>query len=176
MKGWLWSYEYEKKFLFETAKVGYITAMIILHLILHSAVHTYDVHIWFAPSWLVRLIGRALHRYRRSQGFESRTSLNFFQAFFWQRKSCVYNCDDHPSFNCSLRSSHIWFSYIHNFIDVHTLGKLPLSVPEEGSVWSTKLKGNPLAQNNYLGTPTKNSSNTDVGKLSCDKESKIIWP
>ena len=35
-----------------------------------------------APSWLVSLIGRALHRYRRGQGFESRTSLNFFQAFF----------------------------------------------------------------------------------------------
>ena len=25
------------------------------------------------------------------------------------------NCDDHPSFNSSLQSSHIWFSYIHNF-------------------------------------------------------------
>ena len=38
-----------------------------------------------APSWLVDLIGRALHRYRRGQGFESRTSLNFFfQAFFSQ--------------------------------------------------------------------------------------------
>ena len=35
-----------------------------------------------APSWLVSLGGRALHRYRRGQGFESRTSLNFFQAFF----------------------------------------------------------------------------------------------
>ena len=31
-----------------------------------------------APSWLVNLIGRALHQYRRCQGFESRTSLNFF--------------------------------------------------------------------------------------------------
>ena len=27
------------------------------------------------PSWLVSSIGRALHRYRRGQGFESRTSL-----------------------------------------------------------------------------------------------------
>ena len=32
-----------------------------------------------APSWLVSLIGRALHQYRRGQGFESRKSLNFFQ-------------------------------------------------------------------------------------------------
>ena len=31
-----------------------------------------------APSWFVCLIGRALHRYRRGQGFESRTSLIFF--------------------------------------------------------------------------------------------------
>ena len=31
-------------------------------------------------------------------------------------KSCVYDCDDHPSFNSSLCSSRIWFSYIHNFI------------------------------------------------------------
>ena len=39
---------------------------------------------WPAPSWLVSLNGRALHRYCRGQGFESRTSLNFFQAFFLQ--------------------------------------------------------------------------------------------
>ena len=37
-----------------------------------------------SPSWLVNLIGRALHRYRRGQGFESRTSLNFFQVFISQ--------------------------------------------------------------------------------------------
>ena len=29
--------------------------------------------------------------------------------------SCVYNCDDLPSNNSSLRSSHIWISHIHNF-------------------------------------------------------------
>ena len=33
-------------FLFTTAKVAYITAMITLHLILHSAVHIYDFHIF----------------------------------------------------------------------------------------------------------------------------------
>ena len=37
-----------------------------------------------SPSWLVSLIGRALHRHRRGEGFESRTSVNFFQAFFSQ--------------------------------------------------------------------------------------------
>ena len=45
------------------------------------------------------IIGRALHRYRGGQGFESRSSLNFFQAFFRNCKSCVYNCNDHPSIN-----------------------------------------------------------------------------
>ena len=34
------------------------------------------------PNWLVSLIGRALHRYRKSQGFESCTSLIFFLSGF----------------------------------------------------------------------------------------------
>ena len=53
-----------------------------------------------APSWLVSLIGRTLHRYRRGQGSESRTSLIFFfRLFFRNCTSCVYNCNDHLSFN-----------------------------------------------------------------------------
>ena len=47
---------------------------------------------------LVSLIDRALHRYRRGQGFESRTSLGFFRLFFRNCKSFVYNCYDHHSF------------------------------------------------------------------------------
>ena len=40
---------------------------------------------WPAPSWLVSLIGRALHLYRRAQEYESGTSRNFFfQTFFLQ--------------------------------------------------------------------------------------------
>ena len=39
---------------------------------------------WPAPSWLDSSIGRTLHRYRRGHGYESRSSLNFFQAFFSQ--------------------------------------------------------------------------------------------
>ena len=38
--------EFFSGFLFTTAKVAYITAMIILYLILHSAVRTYDFHIF----------------------------------------------------------------------------------------------------------------------------------
>ena len=50
-------------------------------------------------NWLVSLIGRALHRYRRGQGFESRISLTFFffRLSFRNCKSCVSNCDDVPS-------------------------------------------------------------------------------
>ena len=39
-------------------------------------------------------IGRALHRYRRGHGFESRSSLNFFRLSFRNCLSCVNNCDD----------------------------------------------------------------------------------
>ena len=48
-----------------------------------------------APSWLVSSTGRALHWYRRGQGFEPRTSLKFFRLSFRNCKSCVdYNCDE----------------------------------------------------------------------------------
>ena len=36
------------------------------------------------------LIGRALHRYHRGQGFESRTSLNFFQVFLFATGKVAY--------------------------------------------------------------------------------------
>ena len=51
-----------------------------------------------APSWLVGLIGRTMHRERRGQGFESRTSLMFFMLSFRNCKSCVYNRVDLLSF------------------------------------------------------------------------------
>ena len=48
-----------------------------------------------APSWLVSSTGRALHWYRRGQGFKPRTSLKFFRLSFRNCKSCVYyNCDE----------------------------------------------------------------------------------
>ena len=77
-----------------------------------------------APSWLV-----SLHRYRRGQGFESVQAWIFFRLSFRNCKSCVYNCDDHPSFNSSLRSSHIWFSYIHNFNKLLVKTKLNSRIP-----------------------------------------------
>ena len=52
-------------------------------------------------------VGRALHRHRRGHGFESRSSLNFFQAFFSQliiNKLRKLSCDGLSfvtSFMCS---------------------------------------------------------------------------
>ena len=37
-----------------------------------------------ALNWLDSSVGRALHRYRRGHGFESRSDLNFFQALISQ--------------------------------------------------------------------------------------------
>ena len=51
-----------------------------------------------APSWFVSATDRALHRYRRGQGFESRTSLNFSGSLY-AGKRCVYNWDDPLSYN-----------------------------------------------------------------------------
>ena len=42
------------------------------------------------PSWLVSLIGRGLHRYRSGQGFESRTSLNFFSGILFATAKVAY--------------------------------------------------------------------------------------
>ena len=39
----------------------------------------------------------------------------FFRLSFRNCISCVYNCNDLPSNNSSLRRSHIGFSYVHNF-------------------------------------------------------------
>ena len=52
-----------------------------------------------APSWLVSLIGRELHWYRKGQVFESRTSRNFLRPFIKTAKvAYIYNCDNYPSF------------------------------------------------------------------------------
>ena len=48
-----------------------------------------------APMLLDSSVGRVLHRHRRGHGFESRSSLNFFQAqFFSQQLKLRSNCED----------------------------------------------------------------------------------
>ena len=52
------------------------------------------------------------------QQYLIKVNVYFFRLSFRSCIICIYNCDDHPSlsFNSSLRSSRIWFSYVHNFI------------------------------------------------------------
>ena len=112
-KSWIFS-----SFLSATAKVVFITVLIIFHLILHPTVLIYDFHIFMTSSssfhgfimnqfnnllpvgFLAQLVERCTW-YRRVQGFESCTSLNFFRLSFRNCKSCVYNCDDLLSYNNS---------------------------------------------------------------------------
>ena len=49
-----------------------------------------DDHRQLLPSWLFSLFGRAVHPYRRGQGFESRTSLNFFSGFLFASAKVAY--------------------------------------------------------------------------------------
>ena len=43
-----------------------------------------------APSWLVSLIGRALHQYRNGQEFEFRASQIFFLGFLFATTKVAY--------------------------------------------------------------------------------------
>ena len=66
----------------------------ISKIIINLDVYLGPIH-WSASSWLVSSIGRALHWYRRGHGFNSRTSLNFFQVLFTTtRFSSVLSCED----------------------------------------------------------------------------------
>ena len=89
-----------------------------------------------APSWLVSLIGRALHRYRRGQRVRIPYKPEFliFRLSFRNCKSCVCNCDDLHSYNSSPCSSHIWF---HIFIT----SNLAFVVQFTYRKWSFKHRG-----------------------------------
>ena len=94
------------KLFFERLKINsvpcsieFILAKKLFFCILHLLRVYYELPKWPAPSWLDSSVGRALHRYRRGHGFESRSGLNFFRLKFFRLKflnclSWVYNCDD----------------------------------------------------------------------------------
>ena len=113
--------------------------MIYFHIILHPAVHIYDFHIfitmsssfhgfineqiqWPVPSWLVSsILVEDCTRIAEVKGLNPIQAWIFFLLSFCKCKSCVYNYDDllSPSLlmiYSSLRSSHIWFSYIRDFM------------------------------------------------------------
>ena len=106
--------------------------MIFLQIMLHSAVHIYDFHIFIISSSSFRgfitsqfndllPVGFLPQLVERCTGITEVKGSNPVQAWILFRvsfrncKSCVYNCDDLSSNNSSLCSSHIWFSHIHNF-------------------------------------------------------------
>ena len=102
---------------------------IYLHLFIHPSRVYYEVTIWPAPSWLDSSVGRALHRHRRGHGFESRSNLNFFQAFFSQLLKLRSNCEDLSSIWSFIHSSKcICFIYSHLFIH-------PSRVYHELTIW-----------------------------------------
>ena len=99
---------------------SFIRSSNICFIYLHSFIHPwrvyYELTIWPAPSWLNSSVGRALHRHRRGHEFESRSSLNFFQALFSQLLKLRGNCEDLSSIWSFIRSSNICFIYLHSFI------------------------------------------------------------
>lgn len=97
-------------FLFATAFVAFVTAMIVhreFHLykpqfnkwssyvhvqLFHPSRVYYEPTKWPALRWLVSLASIALHRYRRGHGFDCYTNLNFFGLSFrcsFSSASCV---------------------------------------------------------------------------------------
>ena len=70
----------------------------------HLRVH-YKPTMWPAPRLFDSLVGRALHWYVQAH--------IFFRLIFHSCLSCVYNCDDQLCLDIFLRSSNIWYSYIH---------------------------------------------------------------
>ena len=89
---------------------------IYLHSFIHPSRVYYTLTIWPAPSWLDSSVGTALHRHRRGHGFEPRSCLNFFQAFFFKLLKLRSNCEDLSSIWSVIRSSNICFICLHSFI------------------------------------------------------------
>ena len=76
--------------------------MIISHIHSDSFPHLRD-HYEFAndqlPVGLIDQLVRALHRYRRGRGLESRSSLNFFRFFFYKTAQVgIFYCEGHHHF------------------------------------------------------------------------------
>ena len=101
--------EFFSGFLFATAKVASITAMIYFYIFLHPAVQIYDFHIFTTSS-------PSFHGFITNQLNDLLlVGLVALRLSFRNCKSCVCNCGDLLSHISSPRSSQIWYSYIHNF-------------------------------------------------------------
>ena len=101
--------------LFDLSSAVQNICFIYLYLFIHPSRVYYELTIWPAPSCLDSSVGRALHRHRRGYGFESRSSLNFFQAFFSKLLKLLSNCEDLSSIRSFICSSKYMF-HIFTFI------------------------------------------------------------
>ena len=62
--------------------------------------------------WLPSSVGRALHRYRRGHGFESRWSLNFFQASLSQLLKSPLFLLPFAAFDLGVKETKAWVSFV----------------------------------------------------------------
>ena len=85
------------------------------------AVYPYDIPQGYTINgmkgytWPENLNIKLVTRHRRGHGFESRSSLNFFQAFFSQLLKLHSNCEDLSSIWSFIRSSNMCFIYLHSY-------------------------------------------------------------
>ena len=85
------------------------------HYLLVSNQHKWSVY----SCWLVSSIARALSRYRRSHGSNSRTAYTFhlFRLNFRYCFKNVLNCDNH--LHLLICSSNTWHSYVYSGLVYH---------------------------------------------------------
>ena len=87
---------------------------LVVVLVLESKDLYYELTIRPAPCWIDSSVGTTLHRHRRSHGFESRSSLNFFRLFFSNCLSCKLTASIFLQFDLSSAVQNICFIYLHS--------------------------------------------------------------
>ena len=116
-----------------TAQVMFITAKIASIFTPLSAVHIYDFHIftniypllygfsqleptyWQAPSWLFSSVGKSTAPVSQRSWVQIPYRPEFFSGLiFTTCSSSVHYCEDRFHIHVFIRSSRIWFSYIHS--------------------------------------------------------------
>ena len=88
---------------------------------IHNSHHHSFMDLWWTNSttrfWLVSSIGKSAEPVSQRLRVQIPYKPEFFSGFlFATAKVAFYNYNDILSYNSSPRSSHLWFSYIHNLI------------------------------------------------------------
>ena len=92
---------------------------------LHSSPSTgiLRTHKVASSQWFDSSLGRALHRYRRSHGFESRLGLNFFQALISQLLKLLHSCDDQSYLQLIQLFTFDFLLYTLNTVQIEIVGQ-----------------------------------------------------